>query len=762
MMSNGMRAYITPWRTELLAELAAAESDVLLVCPYIKSSVIRSIRGIMRPSVRVRTLSRFVEREFRTGSSDLEAHYWLSGHDGSTGFELRRLDHVHAKVFIIDGRIAFVGSSNLTISGLLRNFESTVRIEDPGSVRLVGDQMEALWDRCAPVASAQFADMAQLLRRPAPIPVEREEEHVYLHVASAAFAAEAEAKPSEFEDLRQALAEPVTADDVELASVPVVRAPDEFAGQAEPSVSKVEHAARLIEEFQLALLSRFGGLVAPHLRALSLAVRSDHLPSLAAKSRALGDRTFDVASFFSASLEAIEVVGKQAYELACLSTAMRSGLLSAYGIPAAEMFLREAEKPEHLLRHWDRALLGPVPSLEPVPSRGERLQAIRRLHGLMVKHAGLEAALALIEDGFNALDAVAPDIDDVLAVRDPKSTLQEILALRGSRPPLYADHVQTGAEHQLLWTCTVKAAKFSVEGSSAKRSEAETQAARRCLQAMEADPNWAPHVENWRRAYFDRARRDRPVPLYPRVRLDVDTAITIGRTAAQALPLPVDPGMVAVAVTDPEARLLARAVDADNRTLAAAGARLIQMISALELDAGRIPDHRAGVVAVSEMGKLLDLAALRQAAGITAEPTRRQEIEGVQALVAAMFLGNGFEPLRDWLGPGLVEAARSRGASMPTHDNLRIWVQDNCAAFVPGAVYTSALQNLQHILEAEEPVFVDSKSGPGHAPVFTVRVTWQGLHGSGQGPNRKAARQQAAFDLLRKVVDKGIDWPASS
>lgn len=491
-MPDGLRAYITPWRTELLAELASAKADVLLVCPYIKSTIVRSIRGVLQPGVRVRTLSRFLEREFRTGSSDLEAHYWLSGHDGSADFELRRLDHVHAKVFIVDGRVAFVGSSNLTISGLLRNFESTVRIGDAVSVGLVAAQMEALWARCAPVASDKFTAMADVLRRPSPVRIEREEEHVYAAAAALAFAPEAEAAPASFSDLQQALAEPVPGDRVELASVPVESDADETAEMPELPVSKVERAARLVESFQSALLSRFGDIVAAHLRPLSLAVRSDYLPSLADKAEALGDRRFDVAAFFSTSLEAIEIVGRQTYELACLSTALRSGLLGAYGISAAETFLREAEKPEHLLRHWDRALLGPVPSLEPEPSRGERLRAIRRLHGLMVKHAGLEPALALIEDGFNPLDAFASDIDEVLSVRDPKSTLQEILALRGSRPPQYVDHVQTGADHQPLWTCVVKAAKFSVAGRGGKRADAETDAARRCLRTMEGDPNWGP------------------------------------------------------------------------------------------------------------------------------------------------------------------------------------------------------------------------------------------------------------------------------
>lgn len=761
-MPDGLRAYITPWRTELLAELASAEADVLLVCPYIKSTIIRSIRGVLRPGVRVRTLSRFLEREFRMGSSDLEAHYWLSGHDGCADFELRRLDHVHAKVFIVDGRVAFVGSSNLTISGLMRNFESTVRIEDAVSVGLVAEQMEALWVRCAPIASEKFTAMAEVLRRPSPVRVEREEEHVYAAAAAAAFAPEAEAAPASFADLQQALAEPVPIDRIELASVPVESEAGETVETPQLPASKVERAARLVESFQSALLSRFGDMVAAHLRPLSLAVRSDYLPSLSEKAEGLGDRTFDVAAFFSTSLEAIEVVGRQTYELACLSTAMRSGLLGAYGISAAEMFLREAEKPEHLLHHWDRALLGPVPSLEPIPSRGERLRAVRRLHGLMVKHAGLEPALALIEDGFNPLDAVVSDIDDVLSVRDPKSTLQEVLALRGSRPPQYVDHVQTGSDHLPLWSCMVKAAKFSVAGSGAKHADAETDAARRCLRAMEADLNWAPHVEKWRQSYFDRARRDRPVPLHPLVRLAPQVAASLALVAAGALPLSVHPVTIAIAVTDPQARMLPGAVDADNRTLAAVGARLIQMVVGLEMDAGRLPDHRAGVAAVSTLGTLLKLDSLRKAALIHLAPTGRQETEGVQALVAAMFLGHGFEALREWLGPRLAESAQPRGAGMPTHQNLQTWLQENCAAFVPGAVYTSALQNLQHILGADEPAFSEVKSGPAHAPIFAVCASWQGFQGRGDGPNKKAARQKAAFEILQKAVAGGISWPVTS
>lgn len=757
-MAGGLRAYITPWRTELLAELAAARSDVLLVCPYIKSTIVRSIRGALHNGARVRTISRFVEREFRTGSSDIEAHYWLSGHDGSSGFALRRLDHVHAKVFLIDRRVAFVGSANLTLSGLLRNFESIVRIEDEEAVAQIADQMEVLWDRCPPVAASQFADMARLLRRPAPEPVVREEEHVYAAAKLPAFAPEAEAGPASFVNLQLALADTARTEEAALAPVPI-EAPAEPSDERDRQGAKIETALAIVKGFQAALLSRFGDLVLPHLRQLALAVRSDFLPSLARQAEGLSGDDLDTAAFFSASLEAIEVVGRQTYELACLAAAMRSGLLGAYGVTAAEIFLREAEKPEHLLRHWNRALLGPAPSLEAEPSRGERLQAVRRLHGLMVKHAGLEAALAMIEDGFNPLDAVAPDIDEVLSVRDPKSTLQEVLALRGSRPPVYAGHVRSGADHAPTWTCLVRGAKFEVEGRGARRSDAEVDAARQCLREMEADPSWSPHVRNWRQAFFDRARRDRPVPLYPPVRLPPRMADSIADVSRTVLPLPLNPAAIAVAVTDPQARLCPGAIDADNRTLAAVGARLVQMVIGLELNAGRIPDHRAGIIATDDLGAFIDLPRLRRAASIATVPTSRQVTESVQAVVAAVFLEHGFEALRAWLSPRLAQAARTHGPAMPTQDNLRGWLAENCTAFVPGAVYTSALQNLQHVLGKEAPTYVRSKSGPSHAPTLTVRVSWEGLAGRGEGSNLKEARQRAAFDLLRQAASRGIEWP---
>lgn len=49
---------------------------------------------------------------------------------------------IHSKIFIIDERIAYGGSLNFTNSGLFRNFESRVRITDPGAVKGMDDLFE--------------------------------------------------------------------------------------------------------------------------------------------------------------------------------------------------------------------------------------------------------------------------------------------------------------------------------------------------------------------------------------------------------------------------------------------------------------------------------------------------------------------------------------------------------------------------------------------------------------------------------------------
>ena len=66
-------------------------------------------------------------------------------------FERALCPRMHMKVIVVDGRIAYVGSANLTGAGLgakspdRRNFEAGVLTDDPVIVRRLMDQIDSLW-----------------------------------------------------------------------------------------------------------------------------------------------------------------------------------------------------------------------------------------------------------------------------------------------------------------------------------------------------------------------------------------------------------------------------------------------------------------------------------------------------------------------------------------------------------------------------------------------------------------------------------------
>ncbi|TSJ42534.1 hypothetical protein FO442_11715 [Fluviicola chungangensis] len=54
--------------------------------------------------------------------------------------------NLHSKLYIIDDRIAYLGSVNFTRSGCLLNHETRIRITDPEAIRQLKDEFsELLW-----------------------------------------------------------------------------------------------------------------------------------------------------------------------------------------------------------------------------------------------------------------------------------------------------------------------------------------------------------------------------------------------------------------------------------------------------------------------------------------------------------------------------------------------------------------------------------------------------------------------------------------
>jgi phosphatidylserine/phosphatidylglycerophosphate/cardiolipin synthase-like enzyme len=64
---------------------------------------------------------------------------------------------IHAKLFIVDQKVAFLGSADFTCASLQHNYESIVKTEDPMAIRELLDEVKKLFNQAS--ASLDFVDI---------------------------------------------------------------------------------------------------------------------------------------------------------------------------------------------------------------------------------------------------------------------------------------------------------------------------------------------------------------------------------------------------------------------------------------------------------------------------------------------------------------------------------------------------------------------------------------------------------------------------
>jgi phosphatidylserine/phosphatidylglycerophosphate/cardiolipin synthase-like enzyme len=92
----------------------------------------------------VRVILNVAPGKARVAAINRDAAKWLR----ERGVEVRMLWPVricHAKMVIVDDRIAIIGSHNWSPSALSGNFEVSVVIRDPGTVRKLVEYFDQLW-----------------------------------------------------------------------------------------------------------------------------------------------------------------------------------------------------------------------------------------------------------------------------------------------------------------------------------------------------------------------------------------------------------------------------------------------------------------------------------------------------------------------------------------------------------------------------------------------------------------------------------------
>lgn len=99
----------------LVSAFAQAETGITMIAPFISRPAFDQLIGIIQPSVPVEVITRWLPSEIARGVSDPSILEFASVREQ---FTVRLLSALHAKIYIVDGRVAFLGSANLTNAGL--------------------------------------------------------------------------------------------------------------------------------------------------------------------------------------------------------------------------------------------------------------------------------------------------------------------------------------------------------------------------------------------------------------------------------------------------------------------------------------------------------------------------------------------------------------------------------------------------------------------------------------------------------------------
>jgi len=204
-----------------------------------------------------------------------------------------------------------------------------------------------------------------------------------------------------------------------------------------------------------------------------------------------------------------------------------------------------------------------------------------------------------------------------------------------------------------------------------------------------------------------------------------------------------------------EARVGERSARHDNEQLEFLGDSILGFLIAEALMA-RNPDYREGelsrlkahlvsaahlyrVARRLDLGSYLELGRSEEMSGGRSKKTLL--VDALEALIAAMYLDGGMEPVRRFVAKHVLDAPAE---------------EDTPNGEIPNGVtnFKSALQELAQARKLPHPRYVIVREqGPEHSKIFTVEVRvgpeWSA---QGEGRTKKTAAQRAAHTVYERLV----------
>jgi hypothetical protein len=145
-LSSFFRLIQSPWGNDFGDLIRSAQRSLVVVSPYIGIEPCRRIVSEksgeqLQENLKLLVVTDLSQDNLLSGSTDIGAVYYLARCFPKT--EVVFLPSIHAKVYIADFTLAIITSGNMTNSGLYRNYEYGIRLENKNTVEKIREDILA-------------------------------------------------------------------------------------------------------------------------------------------------------------------------------------------------------------------------------------------------------------------------------------------------------------------------------------------------------------------------------------------------------------------------------------------------------------------------------------------------------------------------------------------------------------------------------------------------------------------------------------------
>lgn len=130
---------------EIKNNLKSAKKEVLVCSPWI-TYLLDEFEGLKK-GVNIKVITNFRSEDIDSGITDIDKIRVLKG----MGSEIRYNNNLHAKIVIIDSKVAIISSANMTSKGMRINYEAGILIKDQKEILKAIEFFKGVWDVSQPL-----------------------------------------------------------------------------------------------------------------------------------------------------------------------------------------------------------------------------------------------------------------------------------------------------------------------------------------------------------------------------------------------------------------------------------------------------------------------------------------------------------------------------------------------------------------------------------------------------------------------------------